>query len=214
MRKYFVSLSMFLLITITSCSLNQSVIINDASCEAPCWRNIHVGETTKEEAQALLMEMKDIQKNSIQHTQGRDFVQEGLVWKFSNRNEQYGNIFFHNNKVVQIVFTSESGESLSKLIKYYGDPSEVWILKRILDGVMLTINFIYPDRGICFEYQPSIFFTNPDKYTIKPSINIKQIVYFDPALSPGQINFTCDYSIDDKMIQSWSGFGEYQVFQK
>ena len=213
MKKFHLIIITFIcLLLFTSCNEIPSAILNDVSCQAPCWRNISMG-MSKDDVISLLNYMKDIQKSTIKiKPTYKNYWDEGVSWDFAGRQENYGEIFFHHGKVVMMYF-EEKGITLSKLIQKYDVPDQVWAVKDVLDSVMLTIDFTYPGKGVCYEYQPSSFSPRSiDSYRITSSNRIMDIYYFDPTIELGQYNIGCIWSIDKSLIQEWKGYGDYAIY--
>lgn len=53
------------IMTLLIISCSTSVVLQDDSCKAPCWRNIEIGKTELEHTVELLNQMSDIEPNSI-----------------------------------------------------------------------------------------------------------------------------------------------------
>ena len=93
-------LILFFVFLMTSCAKTASSILTDNTCEAPCWRGITPGLTTKEEVQQKLIGMKDVDQDSITDT-GGDFQywQNGIAWSFIDSAELGGAFYFHEKKI-------------------------------------------------------------------------------------------------------------------
>lgn len=206
-------IGILLIILLTSCDTKPSATLSDNSCEAPCWRNISMG-MSRDEVYSKLQGMKDIQINSIQTGPTyKPYWQDEITWSFENEREEKGGIYFHDGKAVMMIFSLADDLPFSAMIEKYGEPQQVWSTKAVLDGVMLEIGFMYPQKGICFEHKPNLYLQNPDNYQVKQDTKIQTITFFDPAIaSYGQINVGCIWSIDIGKIQSWKGYGEYRIF--
>lgn len=168
----------------------------------------------KEDAISLLNKMKDIKKDSIEIlSDPRRYLDEEVHWDFIGRQENSGDIVFHNDAVVMMHF-EEKGTGLSGLIQKYGDPNQVWAFKETGEGVTLYIMFMYPQKGICYEHLPMWPFFSPsiDTYTVNRSTVIRDIYYFDPSVSMDKYSIGCIFPFDKSLIQPWSGYGHYKLY--
>ena len=197
-----------------SCTIKNSTFLDNNKCDPPCWDGIKLGKTTREEAFLLLKGNPEIDKDSIQFSSGDGvFWDAGLSWKFNDVIESTGVIYFHKDKAVFIELFSESGIALSDYFQMLGKPKEVRMNKIIGDGVFITGTINYPDSGLCLEPRYRTNYKNLDFVKIEPSTLIYKLYLFQPGTIPSQTRGICLTPQDPKLIQQWSGYGDYGVYE-
>lgn len=206
-----------ILVLIPSCSRKGSAVLEDVSCEAPCWRNIEIGKTGIEETVNLLNKMPDIDPNTIgwgtNYQTGLEVVSAGFI----NSKETSLKITFEDGKAVAIYFSYRQEVSLAEVIRKFGSPS--YFYPSALAGdplVYFTVKFDFPEIGVCLHHEYQGWMVKvPTKYRIGGNTKISRIYFVDPALPHGQIMYGCLYGGDefelDAMKQEWKGFGDYQI---
>jgi len=198
-----------------SCQKNIGSKLSDSICQAPCWRGITVG-TNKDKAIESLYQMSDINQQTINMGKSdRPNMQYVINWKFQDSGES-GNIIVNNDVVSAFYFPLLTKLPLSTAVKIYGIPDYVLINKMVLDRVSSEVYLVYK-RGICLEYQPSIWpFNDIDTYKIKANDHIDNIYYSDPSIDEWPIK-VCNigFSSEDyeKYLSLWEGFSSYSVYQ-
>jgi hypothetical protein len=76
------ALVMFMMTLLASCSRLPSSILDDMTCDAPCWQGIVVGETSKDEALQIIEQMPEVQKETI-----RSWSEDSISWHYQNVRE-------------------------------------------------------------------------------------------------------------------------------
>jgi hypothetical protein len=202
---------------ITSCSGKVSSVLKDTTCKAPCWRNIEVGKTGIKPTIQLLNQMSDVETSSIRQGKNPKTLVEVVTASFINDKETSLEITFQNEKVASIYFSYSDDISLSDAITKFGEPK--YIYPSALKGdptVYLTVNFLYPDLGVCLHHQnkgPILKLTKT--YKINGSANISTIYYVDSSLPQGQVKYGCLSGSNESDIEKnkveWKGFAEYPI---
>jgi hypothetical protein len=219
-KKYTVHILIAILILLTSCSRKPSVILEDNTCDAPCWRGIVPGQSTIENVEVILDSMTDIHppvgpENTLANN---PYYEKQIGWEFDSVTEYRGVVYFRNDIVTLINISMENDLPLADIILKFGEPTDVLIQSMVGDpAVYLTVKLIYPDKGICLSHQPSFIFPfkNPKSYRIKPSTKIRNVMFIDHSVLEGQLEFGCLAGIDDIIYsankQNWKGYGDYGV---
>lgn len=217
MKKIIISISVFIVTFLfTSCSGVGKAILEDSTCNAPCWRNIEMGKTGIEQTIELLNQMPDIDLNSIRQGKNPQTGVEGISAGFLSDDSNLV-IRFQNEKLVLIYFSLEKGVSLADAIKKYGAPT--FFNPTAISGdpfVYLTVDFWYPELGVCLHHEnKKLLVTIPTKYRINGGTNITRIYYVDPSLPKDQITYGCllgaNESELDSIRQEWKGYAEYPI---
>jgi hypothetical protein len=202
---------------IASCSGKESVVIEDSTCEVPCWRNILVGKTEIASTKKLLRQMPDVETDSIRQGKNPHTLVEVITASFVNDKETSLEITFVHEKVASIYFSYAEDISLSDAITKFGEPR--YIYPSALTGdptVYLTVEFLYPELGVCIHHQNKrLLLQSPKTYNINGSANISRIYYVDPSLPQGQLTYGClsgskESDIEIKKVE-WKGFAEYPI---
>lgn len=216
-KTYMVFWVLIMAFLVTSCSGKGSAVIQDTTCKAPCWRNIEVGKTGIEPTIQLLKQMPDVDTYSIRRGRNPQTLVEAISAGFINDRETSLEITFQNDKVVSIYFSYAEDISLADAITKFGEPK--YIYPSALQGdptVYLTVEFLYPDLGICLHHQnKGLILKLPKTYEINGSANISEIYYVDPSLPQGQIKYGCltggnESDIDSNRV-AWEGFADYLI---
>jgi hypothetical protein len=213
-----ISLFFCLLLTLSSCSNRSSSFLEDKSCNAPCWRGIEPGETSKDDVLSKVKSMKDIIPRSVNEVPGNyKYWQNGITWKFTGTNEKIGSVFFHDDKVIFIDAYYDKKLLLSDIISQYGNPTQVRATYERLETTVINISLVYTN-GICVSLN-----MKKDNYiineisniatsTINPSTIVDRIYYFDPNIPAEQLDTPCYWPIESSKIQKWKGYSEYKLF--
>lgn len=205
-------LIIFVILLKTFSKGDHSAVLDDYTCEAPCWRGISPG-MNEQEALAHVNAMTDIRKDSLKSGFTlREYWDRYIWWGFVDLDEDYGEIFFHDNQEIFIGFSYiEKHLPLMRFVEKFGEPTKIVIEKGILDGVMLEAHLIYPDDGICLEVDTQYTIGNPNTYAITQLTFVSDIFFYDPNLELSNIGIQCLNDYDPSMIQPWKGYGYYPV---
>jgi hypothetical protein len=207
------ALVLFIMTLLASCSRLPSVVLDDLVCDAPCWQGIVVGETSQDEALQIIERMPQVQNETI-----RSWRNGSISWNYQGVKESIGSLQFHENKVTSFYSTFDPHISLNNFIKAFGEPSFVFgITTERVFPTMLTVYFIYPEKGICILHHPSILSSNGSKeYSISGRTKIRQVDIVDPSIPNGQLEEGCLRGLDEdtynQYVREWTGYGKYEVF--
>jgi hypothetical protein len=207
------ALVLFTMTLLASCSRTPSSVLDDPTCDVPCWKGIVVGETSQDEALQILEQIPEIQKESLE-----SLSQGSISWHYQGVREWGGSLRFHENKVIVFYSAFDSSISLKEFIKAFGEPSFVYVTST--DDVfptMLTVSFIYPEMGVCLYHQPSLLSTKrPREYVISGKTKIMLSYFVDPSIPNGQLEEGCLRGLDEdtynQYVREWTGYGKYEVF--
>ena len=219
-RKIIVFPFFLLLVVLVSCSRTPSVVLEDNTCNAPCWRTIDAGKTSQEEAMNIIAKMPDIQEDSIkQEKTFLPMMEDAVYWKFQGAAEFNADISFHDLTVVMLTFNFAHPIGLKDFIHKFGEPSSVYISSSQGPGVYLTVSLIYPNKGICLFHQPKLLpLQNPNEYAITQATQINDVYYTDPTIQNSQLIIGCLRGLESdefKMgVQEWSGYKKYVVHKQ
>jgi hypothetical protein len=209
-------LVLFCALVITACSGKKSVIMNDTTCDSPCWRNIRLGETDAVQAMQLLQQMEDIDPKSITHRVRVQEDAETVYASFMGTKELWMTITF-DDKAVAMYFYIPDEIPLGQIIHKYGEPKYIWPNAVQGDPITrLTAYFYYPDKGIClFHEYPGIVLGIPETFRATRAIKIDRIRFVDPSIAPDWLSDDCiwvDREIESGLVgQEWEGYKAYPI---
>ncbi len=216
-RKIIVGISVFIMaLLITSCSGNESAVLQDDTCKVPCWRNIEMGKTGVEQTIELLNQMPDVDPNTIRQGKNPQTGVEGVSAGFLN-DESNLELRFQNGKVFSMFFSFEKDISLADAIKKFGTPTYIYPTGLRGDPfAYITVDFWYPDLGVCLHHENKRMIIDvPTKYRISGRTNITQIYYVDSSFPQGQMTFGCLKGGNESELnlerQEWKGYTEYPI---
>jgi hypothetical protein len=209
------ALVLFTMTLLASCSRLPSVVLDDLVCDAPCWQGIVVGETSQDEARQIIKQIPELEKESL-----KSVPQNIIYWRYQGVREYASDLSYQENKIVTLSFAyGQNVTPLKEFIDKFGEPSFVYVISS--NGFhyppMLTVHFIYPEKGVCLHHQPSILSTKaPKNYTISTRTKISLLVIVDPSLPNRQLEVGCLRGLDEdtynQYVREWTGYGKYEVF--
>ena len=182
------TISCLVFILLTSCEQTNVPVLNNLTCEPPCWKGIYPGETTEEEVALILNSLPEVDQSSISFNgQPRDIFDDVIYFKFK-KSELQGWISIFNGKASLIQIFGEGnrnigitfGEAVNKL----GEPKYI-INIPTSGGVPLSpttsyiIIAVQPERGFDFDFDtrdlPAF-----RKTELRPENTLRVISFFDP----------------------------------
>jgi hypothetical protein len=208
------ALVLFTMNILVSCSGSPSSILDGKTCDAPCWRGIVVGETTRDEALQILTVIPEVEKETLE-----SWSSNYIFWRYQGVREYASSMGFRDNKVSSLsIVYDQNTIYLKKFIEKFDEPTLVYVTST--DGVypiMLTVEFIYLEKGICLFHQPPLLsFQRPRKYAISEKTKISRLDFVDPSIPNGQLEEGCLRGLDEdtynQYVREWTGYGKYEVF--
>jgi len=228
--KYIFPLVLLIILIAIGCTRpherNRSILLDDTSCEPPCWENITPGVTNIEDALSNLEKINGISEGPF-FQEDIDHVKEKqkIGWYFpTDIEESFGIIHFQNNLVSIMRFTPES-ITIGELVDLIGDPEEIFIVKNRHESTWIWFDLLYPSKGIIIEYINFSFCCDDTGFfDLENDIEPTNVYYFDPILYEELLDdvvFVADFIwVPDEQLQQaikdWSGFGliEYKDLTK
>ena len=156
MKKELVALILILGCCITPPTSQGSVdlsIIQDQSCQLPCWHGIIPGKTSIEEASTIIETLPDINRDTIKESVsssalGTDMVEKFMSWESLEHSYQKGWLFSGDGIVDWIEVDLPRELKLGDIVAVYGPPGGV-IARNSgeLDGYFLpAVAFFFPEE--------------------------------------------------------------------
>jgi len=155
-------------------------VVEDTTCEPPCWANIHPGETTAVEVGNILSTSPWVEKDSIFSTQY--LALDAIFWEFVDGSQGY--VLLKNSTVWMLCFASNDSGSLNiKLAQAiddkYGEPEKVFSAFNPNIPDWGGVTFFHPEKGVDYSYSSHI---DTKKYQgiLRPESPISDLTYYSP----------------------------------
>lgn len=200
----------------------SSPVLDNKSCNFPCWNSIVPGKTTAKEVVQLLEKNPDVKPETIKESTAAWAGFDSIFWDFNNHEE--GAIYLKNGIVHHIEFGPKLIRTLlytkdhidvkfSDALKEYGEPESVLTSTGVGDSFWTNLYILYPQKGIILLYS-TLGMKPLWKEEITPDAPLLSITYFDP--SAFQDFFDLNYfsiigMTEDEItdhIHPWSGYGK------
>lgn len=215
LRRFIIASIVILLLP--ACQGTYSALVDDSTCDPPCWRDITPGVTNKDAAINIIQDMPDVDTDSLRNELTfQEDLSESLTWRFTGTGEYSGGLYLHDQTVLVSFWTYQFRIDLERLINRYGDPSHVFITATKFEMIYLTINIIYDESGICIKHNTSLLpFVNDNEYRVRPSMDVSYVYFIDPSIKDGQLQMGCLEGFPVELFgtnrQAWEGYGIYKV---
>lgn len=169
-------------------------------CKPPCWQDITPGQTTRDEAAAILENTPGI---VITYNK-----KDGLSWNFGTKAEGGSIILSEDGNVSGIWIGSVSANVLllKTIIASYNEP--VYVKPIDCREGKCVIALAYPDLGMFLTVfvENERMTNNPPRFEILPDTIVDRIYFIEPGIEKFQeISFIPDYGL----LISWKGYGTY-----
>jgi hypothetical protein len=197
------------------CTSEQSLVLSE-SCFAPCWFDITLGKTQKDDLFQLAK--NNLKDNIVKIEEDEDGwnIFDYILYLDLIPNDEV-QIYTIDGIVAQISFKNSKGiSSVEKLIDNYGKPKFIARSKVLGPGPFYLpassadhewFFMIYPEKGVILGYDTYHYGKN-----LRPETRITNIEYFDSGkfdtlLKKGFLVYsTTGYSED--LYYRWGGYGE------
>jgi hypothetical protein len=209
-------LLIFLLATACDVSPDEQSILDNSSCDLPCWNGIIPGHTTESEFLAVLQSLPDIDADSIQSQKPADAIFDKVTdfafrqnWTLSQRPRLHGRASFVDNTIGDFIICGAINTSMDQLVGEIGEPEHIISGNDIGGG--RTVILINSEAGISY-----FFGTELDNLEIAPSTQIDCINIFVPSLFEALLDaggFSNGYYNAEetrRVWYSWNGYGNLQ----
>jgi len=190
----------------------ETSILDNPTCDPPCWQNITPGLSTQKEFLDFLESYEYINQSSIQDYnapwQGFDDLIRGRL-QFDSKTITYFDIFILDDKVTNISFHGDWNITIDEAINRLGEPTNIII---IYYGNDVFVQMLIQARGIAFGYS-TIDRPSSWKLTIQPDIRISSIDFFatdayKKILDTGLFSYGLLESNETlKALHTWKGYG-------
>jgi len=214
-------LLILLILGISACvkKTNQpsSSVIFDTTCNPPCWGNIVPGETTAEEAEALLYNAPWVDEDSILYTTTIS-LNDSIKWSAKDTiGDSSGRVFFSDNTVtVMNIYMKDKALRNKEIINKLGPPEYTIIFYDADIKPQVVAFMLYPTQGYAFvNYYDAEDRMQELNGVISPDDFVQIVSYCEPGylftyLHEGEIA-GLPYEFINSNLQKWHDFGQYNL---
>jgi hypothetical protein len=200
MRVRFILLASLFTLIITACApevrilsdklLQDTSIVTDEPCAAPCWRGITPGETKWNDALAILE--ADETLTDLQVRSNADTGQIGAAWSVTN-GDRCCQMFTQDSETVDLIVLSTTPDlTFGQLIEKYGEPE--YIIGQSLASTQALASLYYLDVPMMIY-----LYAEGESGTINDSSPVVGFAYTTPELMK--------LVVDTSNLYDWNGFG-------
>ncbi len=167
-------------------------------CEAPCWYNIVPGETGRDEAYDLILELPFVEEGSVNN--GLRSTPFDRVFWTSIPMGQIGEAYAggEERKIEAIRYFLEYPYAFSNLVDRYGDPDGVFVVSNQQEGTVMIV--WWQDAGIAAR--------NRGVQVIDAETQVQEVIYFNPGVEPNTFIQQVRLITSGDYIE-WEGYGSY-----
>jgi hypothetical protein len=188
---------------------SHSVIIEDTSCNPPCWQRIHPGKTTTWEAVSILEKTQTV--GAI--TQWDERYGSKIAWDFRYpARESSGYIYITDNTILAISLLTYGSLSVAEALDQFGEPDYFWVRhKETSERHWLEVVLVYPSQGIFVRFDIELSDVTDQSFSVQMQEDnpVSRVIYFDPTqyeyLLGSRILFTEDEHMIQARQQPWYG---------
>ena len=210
---------LLILLSISGCQQSKPPsVLDNNTCDLPCWNEIRLGVTTANEFEAKLNNLEIVQIDSILLNKGKWSIFENQsFFQITNSNIQ-STAYFIEEKIVLLDFWGDLDITFEQIMDLVGEPEYIINIPMSV-GVpgfpttSFSVNVIYPTSGILIVYNTRDLEKNK-RSVISPDIQIKLLALFDPSiydqlLEEGLLSQSMlDREETLKYMRDWKGFGD------
>lgn len=203
--------TLFLLLFLASCSMfgSRASVLDNPTCELPCWNNIIPGVTTYTDALQIIPAIKEIDSNSVEPlgapwNQYSQQILFHLYPELSNAKVQTdGHLDFMESKVAALTLRRNIHKTFEEMFEITGEPELVIPIPFPQGPSVMAIS---PSKGVVYNFLAR-------SGNLKPDTEIETVILFDPKryqelLNAGLFSWG-EWSGEDtlKMAYPWKGYG-------
>jgi hypothetical protein len=206
-----------LLVACTQSSGAQTSIVEESSCELPCWNNIIVGKTSEQEVLQVISTLPIVENKSILVTnQPRNIFDNQIFFQLNldttkrNNAPNLSQIDLSDNLVRVLALCGNLNTTIGEIVERTGKPEGIISGGSVAGG--RDVILINSKIGISFWYNTD---ETPKKseFIIDPEIQVHCLVLFDPffyeeMLEAGLFSMG-HYNAEEtlRVLYPWDGYG-------
>lgn len=189
--------------TLTACDQDASVVLQDPTCEPPCWRGIIPGVTSKTELVSL------IEKTTEDYNERFSLRGDGgEITCWEPREVKRPVCAYLENDVLFLLEFSDVNTTIDKAFGLFDEPDHLAIKTTVGDYEERILYLLYAEKGISLIHFDS---TVPSRWIqeIQPNTKIQRVWYFDPSDFANLVDdgFIGDAKLVDNAVFEWKGLG-------
>ena len=196
---------------------DDTSILDKSSCKLPCWNNITVGQTSRDEVTEYIKNSDDIDQESLQITDHSSDIFDQKIF-FSSRQGWMTNqssdirfeIYLVGNIVGELVICGELNTSIIDIVSEIGEPENITSGDNLVGN--RTVILIHPQQGISYSYDTSKL-PEETEYEITPEVEVDCLNFFDPTLYVELMDMGVfsggHYNAEEtlRVMYPWDGYG-------
>jgi hypothetical protein len=183
-------------------------------CDAPCWNGITPGQTTLDEARAILQRTI----HPPDHVSESVFMDESTEFSWYAANKGL-NAVGGAEGVVNLVSINVEGQTAADILSLYGSPDAQLAIQRIgSERVLYAVTWLYPERGLSVLLRTGrLSLIRPNiagVHVVQPDTPVSAIRYLIPGTAENLVRQLPEgrraQSLDQARarLRPWNGFGD------
>jgi hypothetical protein len=208
---------------ITACteSSSKGSILDNSSCDLPCWNDIIAGKTTQSELLYILEKLPDVDQKSIQNMDQPWSIFDNQIyftfrqgWSLNQRSKIRGYVHITHSTVSDIIICGELNTTIGEITMQAGEPEGI-ISGNDIDGGR-TVIFINSQKGVSFWYTTDEKL-HDQQFELTPNTQIDCLRLFDPSLYAKMLDAKLisggHYNAEEtlKVMYPWNGYGNLEL---
>jgi hypothetical protein len=183
-------------------ALPLPIYLDTGDCSQPCWQGLHVGQTTVEEALALVQHNRLMDSNSLRVDDNVREAISSLSWEMRYFPAYDAQARFRSDLLMRLNLYPDGQLLLADVFGVFGPPSHAALCQRVAtsfnyrQAVFATLYF-WDGMIAVWAYTP-----NAAVWQVRPDMQVHEIVYHT---APGD-----DESWVPLGVARWHGFGRTQ----
>jgi hypothetical protein len=207
-------LPLLLLFVITACSLvaPEISILDNPTCDLPCWNDIAPGKTSQPETLQIIANLEGIDKDKTNVLNAPWLIFNKRIWFYLYtdsslaRVQTDGAVYFIDDKVAALLLQRNIGRTFGEIVELVGEPESIISMITVGGDVAIAI---VPSKGVVLEFYPK-----SDK--LQAETRIDAMMFFDTShyeelLDAGMFSLG-EYDANEtrKIMYPWKGYGSIE----
>jgi len=192
----------------SACGIKNIDFLKMSDCALPCWNQIYVGKTTKDEVIDTISKLSFIDPTiNLTDSIGNSFISEKTVFYTRDTGRFFNSdvtAYYSKNIVEKIYFEGHIDHNINQIIQMIGDPDYVYTGRENVSGEVLVF-MVYPTKG--FDYGVDI--SSPNEEITGNNIPAYFEIFNPNAYDELVKNHWFPYQ-DTTQLYKWKGFGSIQ----
>jgi len=197
-------------------------VVEDTTCEPPCWQGINPGETGREEAIRLLQNIPHVKSETITGNDKDYLGFDQINWGFDQWTRLTGHISLKDDVVIAIYFSppiDEPAIQLGQAIERFGYPTHVFSDFHSDFPFEGELYFLFPEKGVICQYwnpQEEYKYRNGSATELRPETPLATITYVSKEMFSSYVQMSIidqykrfgasDEDIENRYYE-WEGYG-------